>query len=128
MTKPPTQKRRSAAAIARAKAAHKFVLLDFGGNWCLDCRIFMGVLQMKEVRPAVANSFEVVPIDVGRLTKNLDIGQRYGVKITAVPTVIILDGEGNRVNGGDPAALSDARSMTPQSIVDTVFGWIGQSG
>jgi len=31
------------AAFARAKAEHKRVLIDLGGNWCGDCRVLAGV-------------------------------------------------------------------------------------
>ncbi len=113
-----------AAAIARAKASGKHVLLDFGGNWCPDCRVLGGVLELNEVEGHVSRTFEVAMIDVGRFNKNLDIAQTYGVKITAVPTVIILDPQGRFLNAGQPTALSNARAMKPQAIVDTIFGWL----
>jgi thiol-disulfide isomerase/thioredoxin len=117
-----------AAAIARAAAAHKFVLLDFGGNWCPDCRVTAGVLALDDVKPWIERNFEFVFIDVGRMNRNLDIAARYDVHIRAVPTMIILDSQGHMVNAGNPAALSDARSMTPQAIVDTLHGWIDKAG
>lgn len=112
-----------AATLARAKATGKHVLLDFGGNWCPDCRILAGVLELDEVKAAVNETFEVAMVDVGRFNQNLDIAAAYGVKITAVPTVIILDPQGNFMNAGPPTALSNARAMKPQAIVDTIFGW-----
>lgn len=117
-----------ALALSRAAATHKYVLLDFGGNWCPDCRVTSGVMQMKEVQPWIAKNFVVVPIDVGRFTKNLDIAATYGLKIRAVPTMVVLDATGKVLNAGNPAALSDARSMSPQAIVDTLNGWIQNPG
>jgi thiol-disulfide isomerase/thioredoxin len=117
-----------AAAITRAAATHKFVLIDFGGNWCPDCRVTAGVLALGEVKPWVDKTFEVVMVDVGRMNRNLDIASRFGVKIRAVPTIIILDDQGHVLNSGNPAALSDARSMPPQAIVDTLNGWIQKPG
>ena len=117
-----------AAAIARAASSHKFILLDFGGNWCPDCRVTAGVLTLPEVKPWVDKNFEFVAIDIGRLNKNMDLGERYDVHIKAVPTIIILDQSGRMVNAGNPAALQDARGMTPQAIVDTINGWIQQPG
>jgi thiol-disulfide isomerase/thioredoxin len=117
-----------ALALSRAAATHKYVLLDFGGNWCPDCRVTSGVLEMKEVQPWIARNFIVVPIDVGRMNKNLDIAEAYGQKIHAVPTIVILDASGKILNAGNPTALSDARSMTPQAIVDTLNGWIRNPG
>jgi thiol-disulfide isomerase/thioredoxin len=117
-----------ALALSRAAATHKYVLLDFGGNWCPDCRVTSGVLQMKEVQPWIARNFIVVPIDVGRMNRNLDIAETYGQKIHAVPTMVVLDATGKILNAGNPTALSDARSMTPQAIVDTLNGWIQNPG
>jgi len=53
----------------------------------------------------------------------LDIAGKYGVKIRAVPTIIVLDPQSRMVNSGNPDALKDARGMTPQAIVDTIYGW-----
>lgn len=117
-----------ANAINRAKASGRFVLLDFGGNWCPDCRMVAGTLALGEIRPALDRTFEVVMIDVGRMTRNLDIAATYHVRISAVPTIIVLDSQGRMVNAGNPSALSDARSMSPQAIVDTIFGWVKSAG
>jgi thiol-disulfide isomerase/thioredoxin len=117
-----------AAAIDRAKAGGKFVLLDFGGNWCPDCRIVAGTLALDDVKPVLDRTFEVVMIDVGRLNKNLGLAAGYGVKLSAVPTIIILDSQGHVMNSGNPSALSDARTMSTQAIVDTIFGWIKPAG
>jgi len=117
-----------ALALTRAAATHKYVLLDFGGNWCPDCRITASVLEMKEVQPWIARNFIVVPVDIGRMNKNLDIARTYGLDIHAVPTIAILDAGGKIINSGNPTALKDARGMTPQAIVDTLNGWIQNPG
>ena len=117
-----------AEAMVRAARSGKFVLLDFGGNWCPDCRVTAGVLNLGDVRPWVDKNFEVVMIDIGHLNKNLDIGERYDLRVKAVPTIIILDQHGHVINAGNPAALKDARGMTPQAIVDTIHDWIQKPG
>jgi len=117
-----------AQAIARAAATHKYVLLDFGGNWCPDCRVTAGVMAISGVESWVNRNFVVAMIDAGRMNKNLDIAQTYGVTIKAVPTIIVLDAEGHVLNAGNPAALKDARGMSPQAIVDTLNGWIQNPG
>src|ERR1700678_2169735 len=38
------------AALARARHSHKLVLIDLGGNWCADCRILAGVMELPEMR------------------------------------------------------------------------------
>lgn len=83
---------------------------------------------MDQVKPWISTMFEVVMVDIGRMNKNMDIGEAYGVHVKAVPTMIVLDPAGKMINSSDPAALQDARGMTPQAIVDTLNGWIQKPG
>jgi thiol-disulfide isomerase/thioredoxin len=110
-------------ALARAKAAERRVLVDFGGNWCPDCRVLGGVLALAPVRRFVDDRYEVVAIDVGRFSKNLDIPRWFGIELKGVPTVLVLDGDGRLLNGGHTLDLGDAREMTPQAIVDWLARW-----
>ncbi|WP_421736845.1 thioredoxin family protein [Caulobacter sp.] len=114
-----------AAAIKRAKASRKLVLIDFGGNWCGDCRVFAGVIEQPDVKKFVDKHYEVVTVDVGRYTKNMQIPARYGVdKLQGVPSFLVVDTKGKLVNEGAFFALTDARHMTPQSITDWLAQWV----
>src|ERR1700739_2336044 len=42
-----------AAAKARAAKAHKLLIIDLGGNWCGDCRVLTGTMQLPELRAFV---------------------------------------------------------------------------
>lgn len=113
-----------AAALKRAKKARKLTLIDFGGNWCADCRIFAGVIEQPDVKPWVEKHYEVVTVDVGRYDRNMQIPARYGVdKLKGVPSFLVVDANGKLVNPGAFFALTDARHMTPQSIVDWLAQW-----
>jgi len=115
-----------AAAKARAKARHKLLLIDLGGNWCLDCRLLAGTMDLPQLRKFIAAHYEVAIVDVGRFDKNLDIPARYGIKdrLEGVPSVLIVDPRTDRlINRGRTAALADARSMTPQALADWLAGW-----
>jgi thiol-disulfide isomerase/thioredoxin len=113
-----------AATIARAKANGKRVLIDLGGNWCTDCRILSAVMELPELKPFVAKHYEVVEIDVGRMNRNLQIPNRYGVtKLVGVPTVLIVDTDGKLINATNSADLADARSMNPQGIANWLARW-----
>lgn len=57
------------AALARAAHSHKLVLIDLGGNWCADCRILAGVMELPEVHAFVDAHYEVVTVDVGRFNR-----------------------------------------------------------
>lgn len=112
------------AALRHARASHRKVLVDFGGNWCADCRILASVIQLPEVAAFVSAHYEVVAIDVGRYDRNMQIPARYGLtKLQGVPSVLILDDHGKLLNAGHESALTDARSMTPQALADWLARW-----
>ena len=108
-----------AATIAKAKTSGKRVLIDLGGNWCTDCRILAGVMELPELKPFIEKHYEVVSIDVGRFNKNMQIPARYGVpKLAGAPTILIVDTDGKLINATNAADLADARSMNPQGIAN----------
>ncbi len=114
-----------AAAKARAKAHHKLLLIDLGGNWCPDCRVLAAVMALPAVKAFVTAHYEVAMIDIGRRDKNLGIAEHYGADIKGVPAVLIVDPRSDRLqNAGHYAALSDARTMTPQALADWLASWL----
>jgi thiol-disulfide isomerase/thioredoxin len=120
-------KARIAAARARAIKAHKLLLIDLGGNWCLDCRLLAGTMELRQLRPFLAKHYEIVTVDVGRFDKNLDVAAHYGLKDHfggGVPTVLIVDPKSDALkNAGHTAALADARSLSPQALADWLASW-----
>jgi len=115
-----------AAARAKAKASNKLLMIDYGGNWCLDCRVLAGVMHQPEMQGFVRGHYVVVAVDSGRFDKNTDIPARYGFKkVGGVPAVFIVDPKTDRlVNKSSVIALADARSMTPQGIADWLAQWV----
>jgi thiol-disulfide isomerase/thioredoxin len=113
------------AALARARASGKPLLIDFGANWCADCRVLAGVLELPEMRPWVARKFELVQVDVGRFDRNLDIPQRFSrTPMQAIPAVFVVDARTGKLrNPGAELALGDARTMSPQAIADWLAKW-----
>lgn len=115
------------AAKARAKANHKLLLIDLGGNWCLDCRILAGTMDVPALKTWLARKYEIVEVDVGRFDKNLDIPAHYGIteRLKGVPSLLIVEPRTDRlINAGRTAALADARSMSPQGLADWLAGWV----
>lgn len=113
-------------ARAKARASHKLLLIDLGGNWCLDCRILAGTMELPEVAAFLRRKYETVTVDVGRFDKNLFIPARYGItqRLKGVPSVLIVDPRTDRlINEGRTAALADARSMDPQALADWLAQW-----
>ncbi|NIJ08870.1 thiol-disulfide isomerase/thioredoxin [Sphingomonas vulcanisoli] len=115
-----------AKAKAKAKASGKLLLIDLGGNWCLDCRILAGTVELPDLKPFVEKHYVEAVVDVGRFDKNLDIPAHYGFtkRLAGVPAVLIVDPKTDKlINAGDTTALSDARSMNPQGLADYLAKW-----
>ncbi|MBB4099128.1 thioredoxin family protein [Sphingomonas kyeonggiensis] len=115
-----------AAAKLRAKRAGERLIIDLGGNWCLDCRLLAGTLELPALKGWLASRYEIVTVDIGRFDKNLQIPAHYGIRsrLEGVPALLIVDpGTDKLVNGRSIAALADARSLTPQALADWLAQW-----
>lgn len=114
-----------AAASARAKASGKLLLIDLGGNWCPDCRILAGTMELPQLKRFIRSHYEVVMVNVGRFDRNMDIPARYGiVRPAGVPALLVIDPKtGKLLNKGHETALSDARAMSPQALANWLASW-----
>jgi thiol:disulfide interchange protein len=114
------------AALAEARATHRLLLVDLGGNWCPDCRLLAALMRQPELARFVEAHYVVVSVDVGRMNRNLQIPARWGVApVTGVPSLLIVDAQGKLLDKGRTAALADARHMTPQALADWLAQWTG---
>ena len=114
------------AARQRARRSGKRLLIDFGGNWCPDCRILAGTIEQTELKPFIDRKFEFVAVDVGGKDRgrNQDVAARYGLKIQGVPALVVVDPRTDKVlNRDQVTALADARHMSPQGLADYVARW-----
>ena len=68
-------------ALAAAAKGHKRVLLIFGANWCYDCHVLDLAFQRPELASVLKQNYEVVHVDVGEYTRNMDLGQQYQVPL-----------------------------------------------
>jgi thiol-disulfide isomerase/thioredoxin len=114
-----------ADAFAQARARNKRVLIDLGANWCADCRILAGLMELPEVKQFLDAHFVIVTVDVGRFNRNLQIPARFGItqRLEGVPSVLVANPDGKLINANHTAALVDARSMSPQDIVNWLAYW-----
>ncbi|WP_370458672.1 thioredoxin family protein [Asaia sp. As-1742] len=110
-------------AFATAARTKRKVLIDFGGNWCPDCRMLAGIFEQPEVAQWLESQFVVVPVNVGRIDKNLDIAKQYGVTIHEVPTVLIVTPGRTLLNADGANTLGNARAMSTQAVLDLLDKW-----
>lgn len=107
------------AALSEASQAKVPVLVVFGANWCGDCKVLDMSFKEGAAAPLMAKRFRVVKVDVGRLDRNLDIAQAYGVPLkNGIPSVAVLSAQGKVVYATKAGELADARKMGDKAIVD----------
>jgi thiol-disulfide isomerase/thioredoxin len=114
------------AALARAEENGKRVLIDLGGNWCGWCRLLAGVMELPEMRPLMAEHFELVTVDIssaaGKIDRNLEIPERFGVEeIGGVPWMIVLAPDGAVLHSS--YEVTDQNHETPQEMADWLAFW-----
>ena len=112
-----------AAATAAAKRDGRHVILDFGADWCPDCRVLDVVLKDPVVKPFVEANFHIVRIDVGRRDRNGDLAEQYRATSGEwIPALVALDSSG-AIIGGTSTEVRFTRRTTPAELVELLQRW-----
>jgi len=121
----PSQARADiAAALKVAAATHRRVLLDFGGNWCGDCRVLDLYMHDQKNKPLVDANFVVVHINIGRMDANQDIAERYQVPLSrGVPALAVLGENGKLLYSQKNGEFEAMRSMESASVTEFLVHW-----
>jgi thioredoxin 1 len=113
-----------AAALREAAATHRRVLLDFGGNWCGDCRVLDIYMHDEKNKPLVDANFVVVHINVGRLDNNVDLAEEYQIPLKrGVPALAVLSDHGKLLYSQKNGEFEAMRRMDSSSVTDFLVQW-----
>lgn len=110
-----------AAAIKKAKAENKYVLLQGGGNWCSWCIEFARFCKADPKIDSVINaSFVWYHLNWSKENENKKVFAKYGYpQRFGFPVFIILDGNGNRINTQNSEYLENGKKSYDQHKVQT---------
>jgi len=115
-----------AAALREASASHKRVLVDFGGDWCTDCRVLDAYMKRPENAALLARGYVVVHVNVGArgIDRNLDVARRYGIPLEkGVPALAVLDADGKVVYSQRNGEFESMRRMDSKSVNEFLGKW-----
>ena len=97
-------------AILAAKAQHKHVLIQVGGNWCSWCLRFHGIaVGPTKVDSLIKADYVYLLINYSKENKNMDVMKqleypnRFGF-----PVFVVLDEKGKRLHTQDSGLLEHA--------------------
>lgn len=110
------------AAELEARRTHKRVLLDFGGDWCPDCQVLNIYLHQSPNAELLERNFVLVDVNIGHMDANLELAHRYGVPVTGVPALAVVDGHG-RVIYAQKKEFEDMRNMEASSVTEFLNKW-----
>ena len=107
------------AALADAHRADLPLLVVFGANWCVDCKVLDMAFKSGASAPLIAKNYRVVKVNVGRFDSNVDVARSYGVPLkNGIPAVVVLSPQGKVVYATRAGELADARTMGDKGIYE----------
>ncbi len=112
-------------ALAAAKKSGRNVLIDFGADWCLDCRVLTELSRTPALNARLAEGFEVVSVDVGEFDRNLEVAEHYGLDLSrsGVPALVVVTPAGKVRVATNDGAFSEARSMSAGDVGKFLARW-----
>ncbi len=112
-------------ALAKARKEKKHVLLEIGGNWCVWCYKFNSfVLMDSTLRHLLENNFIVYHLNYSKENMNLAYMKKLGYpQRFGFPVLVVLDGEGNRLNTQDSSLLEKGNGYDFQKVKAFFINW-----
>jgi thiol:disulfide interchange protein len=113
-----------AAALDASAATHKRIIVDFGGNWCPDCRVLDSYFHDAANGPILAANYILVHVNIGRLNENLDIAERYQIPLRkGVPALAVLGERGDLLYSQRTGEFEAMRGMQSSAVTDFLVRW-----
>ena len=119
------------AALAEAAKGKKRVLVDFGGNWCSDCKVLDINLRKAENAALLDKHYVLVHVNVGDkgIDHNFDIAERYGIPLKkGVPALAVLESDGRVVYSQKNGEFESMRKLDPKSVREFLERWRAPRG
>ncbi|MEP7108640.1 MAG: thioredoxin family protein [Ferruginibacter sp.] len=109
------------AAIKKAAAENKYVLIQAGGNWCGWCKEFARFSEADlKIDSTINNSFVCYHLNWSKENENKKIFARYGYpQRFGFPVFIILNGRGERIHTQSSEYLEDGKKSYDKNKVQS---------
>lgn len=117
------------AAEKEAASRHKRVLLVFGANWCYDCHVLDLAFHRPDLAPVLAQGYELVHVDLGDDgKKNSDLARQFDTPLDkGIPVLAVIESDGKVVVSQKNGEFEDARSLTPEALLEFLNQWKPQA-
>jgi thioredoxin-related protein len=115
------------AAVAKASAENKHILLEVGGAWCSWCHkleAFLG--ESNGIREALDAAFVVVKINVSPENENVEFMSAYP-EVRGYPHIFVLDSDGTFLHSQETGALESGETYDAARWREFIDAWGGGS-
>lgn len=114
-----------AAAITKAKAENKYVILMAGGNWCGWCKLFEKTVSEDQQLDSVLHAnFIPYHLNYSSENKNEAVFAKYGYpQRFGFPVFIILDTKGNRIHTQNSEYLEEGKGYNKKKVLEFFQAW-----
>ncbi|RYY98221.1 MAG: thioredoxin family protein [Chitinophagaceae bacterium] len=114
-----------AAALLRARAEKKHVLLQVGGNWCVSCYSLHSFLGRDSVlRAHLAANYVVYHLNYSTENRNEPVLRRLGYpQRFGFPVLVVLDARGDRLHTQDISLLMKGNGYDRAKLFSFLRNW-----
>jgi len=113
-----------AAAVKVAASTHKRILLDFGGNWCGDCKVLDIYFHNQQNLPILDANFVLVHVNIGQMDENVEIAKKYGIPLEkGVPALAVLTEKGKLLYSQQTGQFERMEKMESSAVTKFLLQW-----
>ena len=103
--------------LSQSIAENKKPIIIFGANWCPDCRIFSGTIDIPKINEFIETYFNILYIDVKRYEINMNLIEYFDIPAEeGIPRVLVFDLNKKVINKSTTAEWRTARDRSSQDI------------
>lgn len=118
-----------AQAIKQAKAQHKHVLIQVGGNWCSWCLLLQHFWTTdSQLDSVIQTDYVLYHLNYSKENKNLALLAKYGFpQRFGFPVLLILDGNGSLIHTQNTGLLEEGKGYNKGKVLQTLEQWSVQA-
>jgi thioredoxin 1 len=113
-------------ALLKAVKENKRIILDFGGNWCGDCKALDAYFHQEPNAALLKKNFILVDVNIGKFDMNGDIAEKYEVPLKkGVPALAVLDSHGKLLFSQKKGEFESMRKLGVSDLTTFLEHWKG---